>query len=127
MMAMRDRPLADGSPDAGGGGHPMRRSFSEDLDWLAGMLRWFLGEGVREFHAGASSGAADFGFFGSPSPAVARPTAFATENYLSDLTLVSTCLWLRIYESYRELLPISMDTKFGCFMGPEVTNAEAET
>ena len=105
----------------------MRRSFGEDLDWLAGMLRWFLGEGVREFHAGASSGAADFGFFGSPSPAVARPTAFATENYLSDLTLVSTCLWLRIYESYRELLPISVDTKFGCFMGPEVTNAEAET
>jgi hypothetical protein len=45
MMAMRDQPLADGSPDAGGGGHPMRRSFGEDLDWLAGMLRWFLGEG----------------------------------------------------------------------------------
>jgi hypothetical protein len=67
------------------------------------------------------------GFFGSPSPAVARPTAFATENCLSDLTLVSTRLWLRIYESYRELLPVSLDTKFGCFMEPEVTNAEAET
>ncbi len=91
------------------------------------MLRWFLGEGVHEFHAGAFSGAADFGFFGSPSPAVARPTAFATENYLSDLTLVSTRLWLRIYESYRELLPVSLDTKFGRFMEPEVTNAEGET
>jgi hypothetical protein len=59
MMAMRDRPLADGSPDAGGGGHPMRRSFSEDLDWLAGMLRWFLGEGVRESRCGATDGVCD--------------------------------------------------------------------
>ena len=73
MMAMRDRTLADGRP------HLARDRLQadamlvrgEDLDWLAGMFRGLLGEGVREVFLNAaassgeaSSGEADFGFFG---------------------------------------------------------------
>ena len=68
MMAMRDRTLADGRP------HTSRDRLQtdavlvrgEDLNWLAGMVRSLLGEGVREvfLNAAASSGVADFGFFG---------------------------------------------------------------
>jgi hypothetical protein len=38
----------------------------EDLDGFAGMLRRLLGNGIRELflNAAASSGVADFGFFG---------------------------------------------------------------
>jgi hypothetical protein len=43
----------------------------KDLDRLAGVLRGRLGNGVRELflNAAASSGVADFGFFGFSSPA----------------------------------------------------------
>ena len=68
MMAMRDRTLADGRP------HTSRDRLQtdavlvrgEDLNWLAGMVRSLLGEGVREvfLNAAVSSGEADFGFFG---------------------------------------------------------------
>jgi hypothetical protein len=60
----------------------------EDLDLFAWVFRGLLGNGVRELflNAAASSGVADFGFFGrgfwidqpiafnAPSPAAARPT-----------------------------------------------------
>ncbi len=68
MMAMRDRPLADGRPDA-----PRDRFQAEpvlvageDLDRSLWMLRGFLRDGVFEvfLNAASSSGEADFGFLG---------------------------------------------------------------
>jgi hypothetical protein len=67
-MAERDRPLADGRPDAA-----MDRLQAEpmfihrpDLDRLVGMLVGFFGERVGEvfLKALASSEIAEFGFFG---------------------------------------------------------------
>ena len=68
MMAMRDRTLADGRPDAAGNRLQADAVLvrGEDLDRFAGMFRSLLGEGVREvfLNAAASSGVADLGFFG---------------------------------------------------------------
>lgn len=67
-MAMRDRPLADGRPDAPRDGFQADAVLvcGEDLDGFAGMLRRLLGNGIRELflNAAASSDVADFGFFG---------------------------------------------------------------
>ena len=69
-MAMRDRPLADGRPDAPRDGFQADAVLvrGEDLDGFAGMLRRLLGNGIRELflNAAASSGVADFGFSKSP-------------------------------------------------------------
>ena len=65
---MRDRPLADGRPDAPRDGFQADAVLvcGEDLDGFAGMLRRLLGNGIRELflNAAASSDVADFGFFG---------------------------------------------------------------
>ena len=68
MMPWRDRAFADRRPD------PPRNRLQaepmlvarEDLDRPFGMFRGFLGDGVRQLflNAAASSGEADFGFFG---------------------------------------------------------------
>ena len=68
VMTKGDRPLADWSPDApryGLQAEPMLVA-REDLDRPFGMFRGFLGDGVRQLflNAAASSGEADFGFFG---------------------------------------------------------------
>src|SRR3984893_2102873 len=67
-MAMRDRTLADGCPHAARDRLQTDAVFvcRKDLDLFAGMLRCLLGNGVRELflNAAASSGVADFGFFG---------------------------------------------------------------
>ena len=65
---MRDRTLADGCPHAARDRLQTDAVFvcRKDLDLFAGMLRCLLGNGVRELflNAAASSGVADFGFFG---------------------------------------------------------------
>lgn len=68
MVARRDRALADGRPNA------VRHRFQaepmfvarKDLDRPLGMLRCFFGDDVLEtfLKTAASSGVADFGFFG---------------------------------------------------------------
>jgi hypothetical protein len=67
-MAMRDRTLADRCPHAARDRLQTDPVFvcRKDLDLFAGMLRCLLGNGVRELflNAAASSGVADFGFFG---------------------------------------------------------------
>jgi hypothetical protein len=65
---MRDRALADWRPYAARDGLQADAVLvrGEDLDLFAGVLCRFLGEGVRELFlkTAASSGEADFGFFG---------------------------------------------------------------
>jgi len=68
MMPGRDRPLADGRPDAAMNrlqAEPMlvRRPY---LDRFVGRLAGFLGQRIGELFLKAvcSSGVADFGFFG---------------------------------------------------------------
>src|SRR5215470_12175153 len=67
-MAMRDWTLADWRPHAA---RDRLRANAvlvcrENLDWFARMLRRLFGNGVRDLflNAAASSGVADFGFFG---------------------------------------------------------------
>ena len=68
MMATRDRPFADGRPNAPCDGLQTKSVFvaGEDFDRTLGMFRGFLGDGVFEvfLNAAASSGVADFGFLG---------------------------------------------------------------
>jgi hypothetical protein len=67
-MPVRDRALADWRPYAARDGLQADAVLvrGEDLDLFAGVLCRLLGEGVRELFlkAAASSGEADFGFFG---------------------------------------------------------------
>lgn len=68
VMAMRDRPLADGRPNAPCNGLQADPVFvaGEDLDRPLWMFRGFLRDGVFEvfLNAAASCGEADFGFLG---------------------------------------------------------------
>ena len=68
MMAGRDRPFADGRPNASRHRLQPEPMFvaREDLDRPLGMLLGFLGDDVLKvfLNAAASSGVADFGFFG---------------------------------------------------------------
>ena len=67
-MAMRDWTFADRRPHAARDGLQANAVLvrGEDLDRLAGVLCRLFGEGIRELflNAAASSGEADFGFFG---------------------------------------------------------------
>src|SRR6202030_2818898 len=68
VMTMRDRTLADGRPHAARNRLQANAMLvrGEDLDRLAGMVRCLFGNCIRELflNAAASSGVADFGFFG---------------------------------------------------------------
>jgi hypothetical protein len=68
MMALRDRSLADRRPYAARNRLQAKAVLvrGEDFDLFAGVLRGFFGNGVRALflNAAASSGVADFGFFG---------------------------------------------------------------
>ena len=67
-MAMRNRTFADRCPDTARDGLQADAMLvrGKDLDRLAGVLRGLFGNSVRELflNAAASSGVADFGFFG---------------------------------------------------------------
>ena len=82
-MAVRDRTLADRRPHAPGDGLQANAVLvrGEDLDLFARVFRGLLGIGVRELflNAAASSGVADFGFFGRGAW-IDQPIAFSASQ-----------------------------------------------